>query len=162
MLRLALVLLAVAASGCDVADLLAEPAPTPEAEPWQDMLTAVNAVRAEARTCGGEHLPAATPLAWSGRLEKAADAHSVDMATHDYFSHVGTDGSRVGERVSRTGYDWRRVGENIGWAQRSVDEVVKAWVASPSHCRALMDPGYTEMGASEEDLYWTQVFGRPR
>jgi uncharacterized protein YkwD len=150
-------------TACDgVVDLLpVEPADPPSAE-LAAMLAAVNDLRAEGRTCGGERFGSAPPLVWNGRLEAAADAHTRDMAGHSHFDHVGTDGSTVGDRVTRQGYAWRRVGENIARYQQTVDQVVAAWAESPGHCANLMNPSYAEFGAAEADRYWTQVFGRPR
>jgi len=63
------------------------------------------------------------------------------------------------------------VGENIaaGLSLSSVSAVVQAWVGSPGHCANLMRSNYTEIGASKfsnpasnYNVYWTQVFGRPR
>jgi uncharacterized protein YkwD len=153
----------VTLAGCDgVVDLLPDtPAEPPSAESAA-MLAAVNRHRAEGRDCGGTYYGPAEPLVWNGRLGSAATAHARDMAAHEHFDHVGTDGSTVGDRVSRAGYAWRRVGENIARYQDSVEEVVGDWVASAGHCANLMNPSYVEFGAAEEDLYWTQVFARPR
>lgn len=164
MLRLlpfALAMLVV--SGCEIAGMLVDAVePEPPSEPWHEMLDAVNAFRAEGRDCGDAWYSPVPPLTWSGRLETAARRHSHDMAQQGILTHEGSDGSRVGERVTRTGYDWRSVGENIARAQLSVDQVMVAWIESPSHCHAVMDPGYTQMGAAEENRFWTQVFARPR
>lgn len=149
--------------GCDgITDLL--PGPTADAPPAEfgAMLAAVNSIRAEGRYCGAEYHPPAEPLAWNGALESAANIHSGDMAHYEYFDHVGSDGSTVGDRVTREGYEWRRVGENIAHLQDTVAEVVDDWAGSEGHCVNMMNPGYVEMGAAEEDLYWTQVLGRPR
>ena len=160
---LPLLLAALALTGCELAELLTDAVePEPASEPWHEMLDAVNEVRAEGRDCGDGWYPSAPALTWSGRLEKAATRHSRDMAERDRLSHVGSDGSRVGDRATRAGYDWRRVGENIARAQLSVEQVMEAWLASSSHCHALLEPGYTEMGAAEEDRFWTQVFAKPR
>lgn len=131
-------------------------------DPWVEMLDAVNAVRAAGQNCGGVRYAPAGPLVWNDRLELAAERHSVDMAEHETFAHRGSDGSEVSERVTRAGYSWRLVGENIARYQRTVPEVVQDWVESPGHCRALMDPRYAEMGAAVQSLYWTQVFGLAR
>jgi uncharacterized protein YkwD len=84
------------------------------------------------------------------------------MASHGVLAHVGSDGSTVGERVTRAGYDWRRVGENLAHAYRPASEVVDLWLMSPGHCANVMHPGYVEMGVAEREGYWTQVLGRPR
>lgn len=163
-LRLTLAVLAcLPLSACDgIVDLLPlEPADPPSAA-WGEMLAAVNALRAEGRQCGDEYFAPAEPLVWNGRLEAAARRHTRDMVGHDFFDHVGTDGSTVGDRVSYEGYAWRRVGENIARYQEGVDEVLADWMESDGHCANLMNPTYVEFGAAEQDRYWTQVFGRPR
>ena len=151
-------------AGCDGVESLlpydeAGDPPPPESSA---MLAAVNALRAEGRQCGSEAFAPAEPLVWNGRLHGAADAHTDDMATHDHFDHVGTDGSTVGDRVSREGYEWSRVGENIARGQQTVEAVVADWAESAGHCANLMNPSFAEFGAAEQDLYWTQVFGSPR
>jgi len=134
----------------------------PPASAWNEMLDAVNEVRSQPQTCGGTSFAPVAPLHWDERLEEAARIHTDDMVRHDYFDHVGSDGSGPADRVRRTGYGWRRVGENIARYQQSVDEVVTAWLDSSGHCQQLMDPRFVEMGAVERDGYWTQVFGAPR
>ena len=134
------------------------------------ILAATNRARATARTCGTQPFPAAPPLAANPALDRAAQAHSDEMAALRYFSHAGKDGSTVGERAKRAGYAWQRIGENIASGMRTPDEAVAGWVASPGHCANLMNAGFTEMGsgfAQSSDpetgiVFWTQVFGRSR
>ncbi len=162
-LRAALfVSLSLALSACDTMGLDLPPEPEAGVQAWDEMLTAVNEVRAQGATCGPREMAPAAPLIWDSRLEAAAVLHSRDMARHGRFDHRGSDGLGTGERVRRAGYDWRVVGENIAKHQRTVAEVVEDWVGSPGHCRQLLDPGFLEIGAAEEDGYWTQVFGVPR
>ena len=151
-------------AGCDgITDLLPYDQPiAPPTEEWASMLAAVNALRAEGRQCGDTYFAPTAPLVWNGRLGAAAEMHTDDMAEHEHFDHVGTDGSTVGERVTRTGYAWRRVGENIARYQPSVEQVVEDWAESAGHCANLMSPSFAEFGAAERDRYWTQVFGDPR
>jgi uncharacterized protein YkwD len=134
------------------------------------ILAATNRARATARTCGTQYFPAAPPLLPNAALDRAALAHSVDMAALRYFSHVGRDGSTVGDRASRAGYVWRGIGENIASGMRTPEEAVAGWVASPGHCANLMNASFTEMGAGfakSSDpatgiVFWTQEFGRPK
>lgn len=137
----------------------------------RSMLETVNAVRAQTRVCGSTSYPAAPPLAWNCKLETAALGHSRDMADNNYFSHTGSEGDSVGDRVTQAGYGWSYVGENIaaGTPLGPVSAVVQAWVDSPGHCANLMRSTYTELGAAKYSnnastygIYWTQVFGRPR
>ena len=57
--------------------------------------------------------PAAPPLAPNKQLRQAALAHSKDMATTGVQTHTGSDGSSIGQRVQREGYNFNLVTENI-------------------------------------------------
>jgi uncharacterized protein YkwD len=59
------------------------------------MLEQVNAARAKARECGSERYTAVQSLSYSCQLDEAAARHSQDMATHNFFSHSGSDGLGV-------------------------------------------------------------------
>lgn len=153
--------------------LLAKPLLAPDLGDWQhvgrDILERVNDVRAKPRSCGNQSFDAAPALSWNAALGKTALAHSKDMADKDYFSHQGRDASQVSDRASRAGYRWQRIGENIAAGQGSAEQVMAGWLASPGHCKNIMNPDFTEMGAayatnpkSAATSYWTQVFGTPR
>jgi uncharacterized protein YkwD len=133
------------------------------------VLESVNAARARGHRCGEQTFAPAPPLASSPQLERAARIHSEDMAAHDYLGHVGRDGSTPADRVSRTGYRWRVVGENVAAGPLSAEEVASGWLASPEHCENVMDPRFAEMAvaytvnpASREGVYWTELFAAPR
>lgn len=162
-------------SGNEWTIVLAAPAPNPLellpalAQAQQEVLAATNAARATARACGGHWMPPAPPLAWNATLAAAALAHSRDMAQQGYFAHADPQGKEVDRRADEAGYAWRHISENIARGQTSAGEAVASWIGSPTHCRALMDPRYSEMGAAysirpgkRPAAYWTQVFGTPR
>ena len=135
----------------------------------KEVLALVNEARAKPRTCGGEKFGAAPPVEWNAKLGNAALAHSQEMADRNYFAHAGKDGSTVGDRALRAGYEWSAIGENIAAGQGSTDQVVSSWLASPNHCVNIMKPDFTEMGAayvvnpaSDTIIYWTEVFGKPQ
>jgi len=105
---------------------------------------------------------------WNAALEKAARKHSYMMATQNFFDHRGPDSTHVGNRVQSAGYDWRFVGENIYAGIETVTEAVYGWLESEGHCKTIMNPDYTEIGAacvanrgSQYESYWTQVFAAP-
>lgn len=132
------------------------------------MLLAVNAARARARRCGDAAMPAVAALRLSPALTIAATRHAQDQAARGEIGHQGSDGSRVSDRVNRTGYVWRAVGENVYTASWSATaaEAVASWLTSPGHCRNIMAGHFTELGAGFVDAgksrYWTQVFAAPR
>jgi len=133
------------------------------------VLALTNQARASGQTCGGQPFPPAPPLSLAPALTRAARAHSQDMAAHDFFSHTGSDGSTPGLRVSRAGYRWSMVGENVASGVRTPQEAVARWLSSPHHCANIMTAGFRQLGVafavnrrSGNVIYWTEDFGRPR
>jgi uncharacterized protein YkwD len=131
------------------------------------VLELVNEARGRPTRCGRQTFIATTPLKLSVALVNAALAHSLDMATRDYFDHAGPDGSTPASRVTRAGYAWRAVGENLAAGVATPDEAVAGWLQSAAHCQNLMDPRFTDMGVgyfvSPKDpsaIFWTQVFAQ--
>ncbi len=129
-------------------------------------LLLVNQARENKRWCGLKRYSSTTKLQLNRQLERTSYKHAQNMATQNYFSHVARDGSNVGDRATQAGYAWRNIGENIAAGQQSLKEVIDAWVASPSHCKNIMNPAFTEMGLScvsstqgNFKHYWVHVFG---
>jgi len=156
-----------------IAIVLAAPfAPPAVAEANQiarQVLQLVNEARSNSRRCGAKRFGAVPPIELDGKLSKAAMTHAKDMAARGYISHEGSDQSEPADRVARTGYAWKAVGENVAAGQYTAKEVVDGWLASPGHCSNIMDADYTQMGVAyvsnpkqEIGIYWAQVFGRPR
>lgn len=117
-----------------------------------EMLAAVNQERA------AEGLAA---LSWDDRLAQAAADHAQDMIDNDFFSHTGSDGSDVGQRVTRVGYQWSWVGENIARGQTSINQVMTDWMNSPGHRANILHESFTQIGAVRVGNHWVQVFARP-
>lgn len=151
-------------AACD-AVLPPSPAPAPSAPPTAfeaELLGLVNEARARGHDCGAEGVFGVTgEVTLEPRLTDAAQAHAEDMNAKDYFSHTGQDGSTIGDRVDRTGYAWRLVGENIGSGYPDAASVTADWLESDGHCANLMKPDYEHMGVGKSGEYWVQVFGRP-
>ena len=123
-------------------------APDPGVADIQDeFLHAVNEARAAPRMCGSASFGPSPPVSWSGNIAMAAWLHSSDMALNGFFSHTGSDGSSAGQRITRQGYSWHTYGENIAVGYPTVASVMAGWLASEGHCRNLMDPDFTEIGA---------------
>ena len=110
-------------------------------------LDAVNQARSVGLVCGSTPYGPAPPVSWSENLAMAAYLHSEDMVLNNFFSHTGSDGSSAGERISRQGYPWRTYGENIAVGYPTVSSVIQGWLGSEGHCRNLMNPAFTEIGA---------------
>jgi uncharacterized protein YkwD len=133
------------------------------------VLALTNQARTQARRCGDQRFEPAPPLRANLRLERAAAAHAQDMAGHQYVEHVGRDGSTFAQRITRARYEWHSVGENVAAGQRTPEDVVQDWLASPGHCANIMSGDFTEMGVAfavnldaKDAVYWAQEFGRPK
>lgn len=128
----------------------------------QDFLQQVNELRASGCRCGDSLAPPVAPLKWHHLLTEAATQHATDLYQNQRFSHTGTDGSSVGTRLTRTGYAWSRVGENIANGYASGSNVLQGWTVSPGHCLNLMDPDFQHTGLAKKGRYWVQTLARPR
>jgi len=132
------------------------------------VLDLTNKARGRTQRCGAEKFPPARALTASAALDRAAQVQAEDMAARDVLTHAGSDGSRVRERVTRTGYVWTGVAENIAEGQASSYLVVRDWLESPGHCANLMNPAFAQMGSAfavnekgAGRIYWVQVFATP-
>jgi len=138
-----------------------------------EVLRLTNAARLSGYTCVDEasdtttKLPAVAALSWNAKLAYAARGHSSDMAAKNYFSHTSKDGTTFSARITRAGYKWSAVGENIAAGYSTPARVVEGWLASYGHCKNLMSANFTELGVGvatggDYGIYWTQDFGKPR
>lgn len=114
---------------------------------------AINALRADQGVAA---------LRYSAVLEEAARTHGQDMVRAGFFSHTGSDGSDLADRVSRTGYGWCALAENIAKGQRDLAEVMAGWAASPGHRANMLSTEVTEFALIEaEGRIWVMVLGAP-
>lgn len=125
----------------------------------QEVLALVNAERA-ARGL--------SPLILETRLILAAQRHSEDMAAHDFCGHVGSDGRRMGQRISDLGYPWLMVGEVLTCSWPTPVEAVQSWMRSSLHTEILMHPAMVHIGVghaynpnTQQKHYWTVDLGQP-
>lgn len=104
------------------------------------------------------------PLAYSSRLEQAAQTHSRLMAQRGELSH--TLGGSLRERVTTAGYTGA-VGENLAGGQSTLEGAIEGWLNSSSHRSTLLSPNFEEFGlavssgAGELGIYWTMILGGP-
>lgn len=142
-------------------------------EPSNDLsnaaLKATNAARAAGQRCGEEDYPSVGPVKWQPQVALAALMESEYMQENNTFGHAWSDGTRVGDRLTIAGYDWRMADENIAAGFGTLDKAIQAWIDSPPHCRALMRADLTVVGIAvvpgnkdnTYNAYWTMVLARP-
>lgn len=133
------------------------------------VLGLVNEARSRQRRCGSQIFAAGKPLRFNAQLGRAALLHSEEMAKYSHMEHQGRDGSTPAQRVTRAGYQWTAVGENVAAGPGTAEEVMAGWLASPAHCANIMSAGFSEMGVAfmvnrQDDfgVYWTLSLAAPR
>ena len=151
-----------------LAEPFAPPLPRDLAAISRQVLQLTNRARALPQRCGATPFAPAPPLAMNAKLEQVALDYARDMAAYGYMNHIGRDGSSPQQRITRGGYRWVEVGENLASGIMTPEDVVDGWLHSPEHCVNLMDPLYREMGVAfavnphnNAGVYWAMVFGRP-
>lgn len=115
---------------------LAAPPDAPSAA-MQRIVDLVNQRRAEAGL---------RPVTVNPILSSCAQQYSDVQAAQGGINHIGPDGSNPGQRLTRCGYRWRYYGENLAGGFANPDEVMTAWMNSPSHRKVIMNPRYREIG----------------
>ncbi|MEU6214937.1 CAP domain-containing protein [Streptomyces sp. NPDC047023] len=135
----------------------AEPDPTkepttPPSGPVEEVLSLVNQERAKA---------GCSAVSINAKLTTAAQKHSEDQAAHRNMSHTGSDGSDVGQRITRAGYQWSTYGENVAYGYSSPAQVMSGWMNSSGHRANILNCNFKEIGIglAQPGNYWTQVFG---
>lgn len=92
-------------------------------------------------------------LSYSAGLEEGARDLVDDLGPLGGMGHVGSDGSRVGERVGRYGTWKRKVGEAIQYGSADPREIVALLIIDDGvpdrgHRRILFDPDFRLMGVA--------------
>ena len=102
----------------------------------------------------------------NNRLDRSAQGWTnVMVRVHDF-----THGADFASRISAVGFDWSTAGENIAAGFQTPAAVVRAWMASPGHCRNILSPAFLDVGTGVSlgavagaggSGTWTQDFGLP-
>ena len=134
------------------------PTPSPPSTSEEELLALVNAERVR------RDIPT---LCFNAKLSQAAYKHSVDMVESNEFSHTGSNGSELGQRVSKENYRYDTVGENIA-SYQTIAGAHAGLMNSQGHRENILWPGYTQIGlgivkpSASANFMITQVFALPR
>lgn len=103
-------------------------------------------------------------LTVSRKLNTSAQRWTNSMVAHGEFSHA-----HFVARIDAVHYDWQLAEENIATGYGTPSQAVAAWMASPDHCRNVLDPAVRNVGTGETPApvrgwasgpaTWTQDFG---
>lgn len=122
------------------------------------LLTLVNQKRVESGL---------TPLNISSELSTAATQKASDMLSQDYWAHISPTGTTPWEFINTSGYEYLYAGENLARNFMTSEEVVEAWMNSPTHRANILKAEYTDIGLAvlngklkgEETTLVVQQFG---
>lgn len=100
------------------------------------------------------------PLRYSKTLQKVAQRHANDMARNNFFSHTGSDGTRVSHRLKRAGYNYCAAAENVSYGAKTTARAIEQWRGSAGHYRNMIGKSYREFGlARAPGNRWVMVLG---
>lgn len=110
-----------------------------------------------------------TPLAVSQLLVEAAQLKANDMAARGYFSHNSPDGKTPWYWLGQVGYGYAYAGENLAVNFVDSEDIVLAWMNSPTHRANILSDKFTEVGIAaargtyegREVTFVAQFFGWP-
>lgn len=98
-------------------------------------------------------------------LDKSIEAAALVRAREIEisFSHTRPDGRSFSTVLNDNGISFSGAGENIAWGQKSPEEVVNAWMNSPSHRANILNSRFTKIGVGYYQNqsgrnFWTQLF----
>lgn len=79
-------------------------------------------------------------------LDKAAAAKAANMFQENYWAHFAPSGKSPWDFILGSGYKFTYAGENLAKNFETSDDVVAAWMASPTHRENIVNPKYQDIG----------------
>lgn len=110
-----------------------------------------------------------SPLSINAKLTEAAQKKASNMIQNDYWAHFGPHGESPWDFIKQSGYQYEYAGENLAKNFLFSQNVVDAWMNSPTHRENLLRKDYSEVGfavingmlGGEETTLVVQMFGSP-
>lgn len=84
-------------------------------------------------------------------LSKAAALKAQNMFTENYWAHFAPSGKTPWDFILGSGYKFTFAGENLAKNFYSSQDVVSAWMASPTHRDNLLNNKYQDIGVAVVD-----------
>src|SRR5262249_43474740 len=87
-------------------------------------------------------------LRGSSLLTRAAQSKANDMIRLQYFAHVSPTGVTPWFWFKQAGYSYSYAGENLALDYASSEDVIAAWLQSPTHRSNLLGAKYKDIGVA--------------
>lgn len=109
------------------------------------------------------------PVVYNEQLAQAAKLKADHMFINNYWAHFSPKGDTPWEFIKQSGYEYEYAGENLAKNFLYSQNVVDAWMKSPTHRENILRPEFTEVGFAvengvlqgEETTLVVQMFGKP-
>ncbi len=106
-------------------------------------------------------------LKLNGELSSAAEGKASNMLTENYWAHESPGGVTPWVFIKNAGYNYTYAGENLARGFTNAQDVVSAWMASPTHRQNMLSSNYKEVGfairtgnlTGEETVLVVEMFG---
>lgn len=100
-------------------------------------------------------------------LMEAAQKRADELAAGEYFAHSRPDGQHWQTILGDDLTSYKRVGENLGRGQSSVESVIGAWQVSSAHNALLLHNNMDRIGAgiaqsASGKFYFVLIMGKSR
>lgn len=79
-------------------------------------------------------------------LSRAAQDKANDMSARNYWAHNTPDGQPPWYFISKTGYDYKKAGENLAYGFSNSTATIAGWMNSPPHRENILDQTFKEVG----------------
>lgn len=86
------------------------------------------------------------PLSENPKLAAAAQKKAQFMFEKNFWAHFAPDGTSPWTFIKSAGYNYSYAGENLAKGFTNSQDIVSAWLASPSHRENLLSANYKEIG----------------
>ncbi len=108
-------------------------------------------------------------LVLNDKLSQAASRKANDMFENNYWAHNSPTGKTPWVFINSSGYKYVYAGENLARGFTSSEDVIKAWMASPSHRSNMLSSNYSDVGFAvklgnlkgDETVLIVEYFGNP-
>ncbi|MBU4216829.1 CAP domain-containing protein [Candidatus Parcubacteria bacterium] len=108
------------------------------------------------------------PLVFSADLTRLAKFKIADMQTSHYFDHYSPSNKSLKNFLNDISYNYQYAGENLAKNYNDNNELVQAWLNSPTHRRNMLYPNFDEVGVvfdyvnlnGVDQLVTVMIFGK--
>lgn len=91
------------------------------------------------------------PLSENSALDSAAEGKAANMFSENYWAHFAPSGKTPWDFILGSGYRFSVAGENLAKNFSNSNDVVVAWMNSPSHKENIVNSKYKDIGIAVED-----------